>query len=364
MTSPPRRPRTGRDPRSSFDNWVPTYRVQELRDRRGVRAPAARALRRGAAPARVLRARLAQRPHHRSRARHRPGRHGLRHGRRRDRLRLAHGLYVATQRWVDAVPVEGDVQDPPAVTTRDPQVRRLELRSRPSTAPAARSPATCSASGRCPSTRATCVWSPPTSRPGGAAPRPVESTVSVLAENGGGLARDRPGRRHRPGRAGLRRSLHRGARLRRHVPPSRPVARHRPVGPRASRGARRAAHPRLLRLPAPDRRRTAHGRRAGRDRRRARAGNAGVRVRRVGSGQPRASAPLQPRPGLVAGRVGPPRLPLRRAAKPRGAAVRNLDLGRGDGDLELLERRRRAPGRPAGRRPAAHDRAPRRRVSR
>ena len=52
------------------------------------------------------------------------------------------------------------------------------------------------------------------------------------------------------------------------------------------------------------------------------------------------------------------------AQRSLAAAVRNLDLGRGDGDLELLERRRRAPRRPAGRRAAAHDRAPRHRVSR
>ena len=37
--------------RSQLRNWVPTVPREELRDGRGVRAPAARALRRGAAPA-------------------------------------------------------------------------------------------------------------------------------------------------------------------------------------------------------------------------------------------------------------------------------------------------------------------------
>ena len=45
-------------------------------------------------------------------------------------------------------------------------------------------------------------------------------------------------------------------------------------------------------------------------------------------------------------------------SEPAAPSVRNLDLGRGDGDLELLERRRRARRRPAGRRPAARSSTP------
>ena len=353
----------GADPPVAASQLGPDVPREELRDGHGVRAPAARTLRRGTAPAEfsglgsltVLTIDLARGIDPVDTDSVMAGGETV--------YASPTGLYVATQRWVD-VPLEGDVQDPPRGDDAHPQVRRLEL-------PVDRLPRQRSGL-RLPAQPVVAVGArrqPPCGhhRRAGLVGRPRDP----VEEHGLGARRerrspggDRPGGRHRPRRAGLRRSLHRGARLRRHLPPGRPVARHRPVGPRASRGARRAAHPRLLRLLAPHRRGTAHGRRAGRDRRRARAGNAGVRVRRVRSGQPGASAPPQPRPGLVAGRVGPPRLPLRRAAEPRRAAVRNLDLGRGDGDLELLERRRRAPRRPAGRRPAAHDRAPRHRVSR
>ena len=87
---------------------------------------------------------------------------------------------------------------------------------------------------------------------------------------------DRPGRRAGPGPAHLLGALHRRRRLRRDLPPDRPALHDRPRRPdraRRSLGAARAA--RLLGLPAPDRRRPAARRRAGRD-----AARAGRRARR------------------------------------------------------------------------------------
>ena len=78
----------------------------------------------------------------------------------------------------------------------------------------------------------------------------------------------RPGRRARQGRARLRRALRRRHRLRRHLPPGRPAATRSTSRDPAAARARRAEDPRLLRLPAPDRRGPAARRRPGRERRR------------------------------------------------------------------------------------------------
>ncbi len=98
------------------------------------------------------------------------------------------GLYVATQRWVDAVPVEGDVQDPPAVTTH---IHKFDVSSSQST--------DYRASGQV-SGYLLSQWSlsehegnlrvVTTDEPAwwGGPETPSKSTVSVLAENGGGLA--------------------------------------------------------------------------------------------------------------------------------------------------------------------------------
>ncbi len=79
-------------------------------------------------------------------------------------------------------------------------------------------------------------------------------------------------RRRRPGtrRADLRRALPRRHRLRGHVPPGRSAVHARPRRSGAPGRPRGAQDPRLLGLPAPGRRRPAAGRRAERDRGRAR----------------------------------------------------------------------------------------------
>ena len=115
----------------------------------------------------------------------------------------------------------------------------------------------------------------------------------------------------------------------------------RPLAAGAAARARRAEDPRLLRLPAPDRRGPAARRRPGRGRGRARARDAALDLRRLRPAQADSAPHRAPRPRLVGGRARPPRLPLLAA---HGARDDPLRAAR-----RLPRRPRRGSTRSAGR---------------
>ena len=144
-------------------------------------------------------------------------------------------LYVATSRWGTVAPL-ADTR----IGHGQPGDRRGEHRScTPSTPPrtprrgtsaAAPSPATCSAAGRCPATRAPCGSRRPGSRRGTASETGRDVLDAGQAGRAGRCAgRDRPGRRARPDRADPGRALLRRHRSRRDVPADRPALPGRPV---------------------------------------------------------------------------------------------------------------------------------------
>ena len=180
-------------------------------------------------------------------------------------------LYVATQRWF-AQPVTAATADPPEGHDGDPQVRHLRPRldAVPGQRQRVRLPdepvVALRARGRAARRehRGADLVEP---RPAGA-----ERELRHDARRAGRRARPaRPRRRPRQGRARLRRPLHRRHGLRRHLPAGRPALHARPLDAVPARRSRRAEDPRLLRLPAPARRRPAARDRPGRLRRGSRA---------------------------------------------------------------------------------------------
>ena len=193
---------------------------------------------------------------------------------------------------------------------RDPQVRHLEPGADAVPRQRHRSPATCSASGRSRSTRASSASSAPRARRGGARAARRESFLTTLRQPGGALVQ--------AGRIG---GLGKGERVYavRFVGDTGYVVTFRQIDPlytldladaRAAARARRAEDPRLLGLPAPGRRGPAA--RVGQD--------ATEEGRPLGTqlslfdvsepAQADAAAHAASRPGLVGGGVRPPRLPL------------------------------------------------------
>ncbi len=173
-------------------------------------------------------------------------------------------LYVATQRWF-AQPVTAHDVRPAQGHDRDPQVRHL--RSRLDAVPGQRHRL------RLPDEPVVAL------RAQGRAARREHRGADLVESRHAGAERElrhdarragrcarpaRPGRRPRQGRARLRRPLHRRHRLRRHLPSGRPALHARPLDTLPAGRPRRAEDPRLLRLPAPARRRPAARDRPGR----------------------------------------------------------------------------------------------------
>ena len=159
-----------------------------------------------------------------------------------------------------------------------------------------------------------------------------------------GAGRARPRRRPRQGRAHLRGALHRRRRLRGDLPPDRSALHARSRRARTASGGGRAEDPRLLRLPAPDRRRPAPRRGPGR---RPNAGPRSARSSRC-STYPSSSARgglrhLHGRGRLELGRrVRPPRLSLVGSLEARGPAGPLICLhGRGHAAVQRRHRLRR-----------------------
>ena len=153
----------------------------------------------------------------------------------------------------------------------------------------------------------------------------------------------RPRRRARKGRAGVRGAVHRGHRVRRHLPPGRSPLRARPHHAVASRRSGRVEDPRLLGLPPSVGRRPTARSRAGRDRRGAGRRSAGIRLRRLRPAKPEAARCLLARQGMVRGRTGSPRVPLVAAEQARrapAAGVRGHAVRRGTRPADPSHRRR------------------------
>ena len=268
--------------------WMPGAVLHDRVARATQPSPPA-ALRRRPPPRPLLRHRDA----HRADDRPRPRAAGDRHRRGHDRRRRSS---TARRPASTSPPSAGrpPTPEPPsgAGDDRDPPLRRRRPRGRPATRAAARSPATCSTSGRCPSTTASCASrAPPCPLGGRRRRRPTsESFVTALeleddrlVEVGrvGGLGRDEQIYAVRfIGDLGYVVTF-------RQVDPLYVLDLSRPA--RAAQ-ARRAQDPRLLRLPAPGRRGPAARRRPGRDRAtdrrpacRCRCSTSPIRRRRCGS---------------------------------------------------------------------------------
>ena len=237
---------------ASARRWLPGFTVAP--GRQGRRERRARRLPRDLAPSALFGPRARHRADDRRRSRPRPRRRG------RDRLGRPHRLRLAHEplRRVRAVgPARGRLGTPTETTTA---IHRFDIASPTQThyrgerlgaGRAAR------ASGRSPSAAASSASRAPSAPTWWGGPRTEsETVVTTLAARGGALV---------PlGRVG---GLGKGERvyavrfvgdvgLRRHLPSGRPALHARPLGARATRGARGAEDPRLLGLPAPRRRTT------------------------------------------------------------------------------------------------------------
>ena len=291
---------------SRVASWLPSYRIK-----RAGRAPRRRARSCSAATSaarRLLGARDADRAHGRPRQGPRPGRLDRGHDRRPDRLRLA-GEPLRRDRALGRP--AGRRADRGAGSGVSTAIHKFDISSPTKTVYLG--------SGNVPGyllsqwslsefggvLRVVSTDTPAWWGEGGE----TESYLTTLREAGRRPRPGRPHRRARQGRARLRGALRRQHRLRRHLPPDRPALHGRPHRPGAPARARRAEDPRLLGLPAPDRRGPDARHRPGRRRERAPLGTQ-ISIFDVSDLRNPSCSTAHARPGLVRGRVRPPRVPL------------------------------------------------------
>ena len=258
-------------------------------------------------------------------------------------------LYVATERWVDWMALEEGRRRQGSGDHHHSHPPVRHQRSRRGRIPGKRF------GGRVPPQPVRHVRAPgiPAGRVHGRSRLGLVGPAGSTVGQSGGRAREgragtpdrRVCRRPRAGRADLRRPVHGRGGLHRHLPPDRSSLHSRSFGPPQPSGDGGAQDPGLLRLPAPDRRRSPAGDRPGRRRARQDAGHPALGVRCLRSVQPHPDTPahLAGMVGLGSG-VGSPGLPVLGPRRDRRDAGQLVEVRRGVGHLGAVQRSDRLLG--------------------